>query len=65
MRKCLRCGSEMVEGCDIKVDGAAYGIKIANGTGVFANRIDKPKVAICPACGEVSLYIENISSLQK
>ena len=29
-----------------KLKGAAYGIKIAKGTGIFANRIEKPKAAI-------------------
>jgi hypothetical protein len=55
----------MVEGFDIKVEGAGYGIKIATGTGIFASRIEKPKVAICPKCGEISLYIENIDEISK
>ena len=50
----------MVEGFDIKVEGGAYGIKISDGTGIFAKRIEKPKVAICPNV-EISLYIENIN----
>ena len=28
MRKCLRCNAQMIENLDIKVEGAAYGIKI-------------------------------------
>jgi hypothetical protein len=60
MRTCCRCNIKMVEGFDIKVEGGGYGIKISDGTGIFAKRIEKPKVAICPECGEVSLYIENI-----
>ena len=28
MRTCKQCDSEMVNGFDIKVDGASYGIKI-------------------------------------
>jgi hypothetical protein len=55
----------MVEGFDVKVDSAGYGITIAAGTGIFANRIEKPKVAICPKCGEISLYIENIDKIPK
>jgi hypothetical protein len=55
----------MVEGFDIKVEGAGYGIKISDGTGIFAKRIEKPKVAICPECGEISLYIENINDISK
>jgi hypothetical protein len=55
----------MVEGFDVKVEGAGYGIKIASGTGIFASRIEKPKVAICPKCGEISLYIENVDEILK
>lgn len=55
----------MVEGFDVKVEGAGYGIRIATGTGIFASRIEKPKVAICPKCGEISLYIENIDQISK
>ena len=27
-------------------------------------RIGKPKVAICPKCGEVSIYIEDVDKLK-
>lgn len=63
MRICRQCQAEMTEGFDIKVEGAGYGIKIAEGTGIFAKRIEKPKVAICPKCGEISLYIENMDEI--
>ncbi|MBB6216455.1 hypothetical protein HNQ80_002557 [Anaerosolibacter carboniphilus] len=65
MRICRQCQCEMVEGFDVKVEGAGYGIKIAEGIGIFANRIEKPKVAICPECGEISLYIENTDKISK
>lgn len=65
MRKCLRCQAEMVENCDIKIEGAAYGLTLAESTKVFAERLGKPKVAICPSCGEVSLYIEDLAKLSK
>jgi hypothetical protein len=55
----------MVEGFDVKVEGAGYGIKISKGTGIFASRIEKPKVAICPKCGEISMYIENIDKISE
>jgi hypothetical protein len=55
----------MIEGFDIKIEGGGCGIKVSDGTGVFAKRIEKPKVAICPECGEVSLYIENITDISK
>lgn len=56
MRTCKQCDSEMVNGFDIKVDGTSYGIKITKNSTIFSERIEKPKVAICPKCGEVSLY---------
>ena len=65
MRICSRCQCEMVEGFDIKVEGAGYGIIIASDTGVFADRLGKPKVSICPQCGEISLYIENLDKISK
>ena len=56
----------MVESCDIKVEGGGYGLAVAKGTNrVFAGRIGKPKVAICPQCGEISMYIENPEQLNK
>ena len=30
---------------------------------LFGGRIGKPKVAICPKCGEVSIYVEDIEKL--
>ena len=36
MRTCKQCDSEMVNGFDIKVDGASYGIKITKNSAIFA-----------------------------
>ena len=63
MRTCKQCDSEMVNGFDIKVDGASYGIKITKNSTIFSERIEKPKVAICPKCCEVSLYIEKLDKI--
>ena len=54
----------MLEGFDVKVEQAGYGIKISKGTGIFAKRLEKPKVAICPQCGEISLYLENLEKIR-
>lgn len=65
MRKCIRCQTDMIEHCSIKVEGAGYGIVMATDDHrLFTNRIGKPKVAICPNCGEVSIYLENIDKLK-
>lgn len=63
MRECFRCGKEMNINFYIKVDAQGYGIKITE-KGVFGKTIQKPKVAICPYCGEISLYIEDISKVK-
>lgn len=64
MRQCLRCGTEMKENCAIKVEGAGYGIVMSSDENkLFGGRIGKPKVAICPKCGEVSIYIEEVEKL--
>ncbi|HSP47526.1 MAG TPA: nucleic acid-binding protein [Clostridiaceae bacterium] len=63
MRICPQCKSAMTEGFDIKSEGGYYGIKISRGTGVFAKRFEKPKVAICPRCGEISMYLEKLDQI--
>ena len=30
---------------------------------LFGGRIGKPKVEICPKCGEVSIYVEDVEKL--
>ena len=54
----------MLEGFDIKVAGAAYGITLASSDRIFAERLGAPKVAVCPACGEISFYVENPAALR-
>ena len=61
MRNCLRCGAAMKEGCAVKVAGAGYGIVLSSDAKkVFGGRMGEPKVAVCPSCGEVSLYLEQV-----
>lgn len=52
MRNCIRCGAEMKE--DFRIT-SGYGIVIRPAKGRAAV---KPKVAVCPKCGEVSVYVE-------
>ena len=64
MRKCIRCGAEMNEKCNIKVQGTGYGIVLSSDEAkLFGGRMGNPKVAICPSCGEVSIYLEDIDRL--
>lgn len=66
MRKCVRCGSEMKENCGIKVKGGAYGLVLTDDERKWwGGRMGAPKVAICPQCGEVSIYLEDLSKLDQ
>jgi len=65
MRKCIRCGVEMVEGCGIRQSDNACGIVIMESDRLFARTIGKAKAAVCPECGEVSIYLENTEKLKK
>lgn len=60
----MRCGVEMIEDLDIKVDMQGYGISITK-SGIFSSTIDKPRVAVCPKCGEISMYLKDIEKLKK
>lgn len=65
MRKCLRCGAGMQEGCTVKVEGAGYGIVLSTEEDkIFSGRIGKPKVAVCPGCGEVAVYLDDVDKLK-
>lgn len=54
----------MREGCAVKVEGAGYGVVLSTRENkLFSGRIGTPKVAICPQCGEVSVYVEDVGRL--
>lgn len=60
MKTCKQCQLQMEEGYVIKVD--TYGIpKIERGIG----KPDSIKVAVCPKCGDISLYIEKLTKQQR
>ena len=67
MRDCIRCGSEMMEDLDIKVDMQGYGIRITK-LGIFSDStIEKRKAAVCPhnVVKFLYIYIENVETLIK
>ncbi|EHL18001.1 hypothetical protein HMPREF9630_01257 [Peptoanaerobacter stomatis] len=68
MRKCIRCDMEMVEDCELVIwgFGSEYiQIKSNKKKRAFSGDLATPKVAVCPNCGEVSIYIENTSKLKE
>lgn len=64
MRNCLRCEKEMVEDLDIKVEGGAYGLKVAE-QGMLNGNLGKVKCAVCPECGYMEPYIEDPSKIRR
>ena len=62
MRKCVRCGAEMEEGFTFTGSGGnVIRRKGLGGKAVY------PKAAVCPKCGEVSVYAdeEQLEKLKK
>ncbi len=65
MRTCIRCQTNMIENCGIKAKGA-YGIEIWTPVSKWwGGGIEEVKEAVCPNCGEVSIYIEDVSKLKE
>ena len=63
-RKCLRCGAE-TRICGIKPDAASYGLMITVDPGPAYGKHAHPLAAVCPVCGEVSVFIEDPETLFK
>ncbi len=64
MRVCIRCGCVMRSGCGLRIKGTAWEVALTNDdTKLFGGRIE-PKVAICPNCGEVSIYVDDIEKVR-
>jgi len=61
MRKCLRCNEEMVENLAVKAGGYSA---ILTQRGILKDSLGKVKCAVCPKCGYIENYIEDISKLE-
>ena len=54
----------MIENLEIMVTGGGYGIDIRE-KGIFKGALDRIKCAVCPECGYVETYIENLTKIKK
>ena len=63
MRKCLRCDIEMKEDYDVKVEGAAYGLKITK-SGIFKDNLGKVHAAVCSNGGYLEFYSEETDKIK-
>ncbi|MCD8365562.1 MAG: nucleic acid-binding protein [Clostridiales bacterium] len=61
MRECMRCGAQMVDGGCLMNDADVRETTVSvNRKKPLRSSIGNPTVAVCPHCGEVSLYIPDI-----
>ncbi len=63
MRKCLRCGAEMVENLEVRTNDA-LGISVGE-KGLFKGALSRLVAAACPECGYVETYIADTEKLKK
>ena len=64
MRKCVKCGKVMVSDLRLKVNGGGYGIVVRVDEKQKATIIDDVKVAVCPECGYIEMYLEDLTNLK-
>ena len=64
MRKCIRCETEMVEDLSVMVTNGGYGIDVRE-KGMFKGSLGKIKCAVCPQCGYVETYMDDLERIQK
>ncbi|MGL5415904.1 MAG: hypothetical protein ACRDAU_09620 [Clostridium sp.] len=65
MRKCLRCNEEMIEDYMLKTENmtAMASVVLAKGSGIFSDSKGKVKAAVCPNCGEVSIFFDKLDKI--
>lgn len=56
----------MKENCSVKIEGEGfYYMEISSDDKkIFGNKIGNPKAAVCPNCGEISFYIEDVNKVK-
>lgn len=66
MRKCLRCDEEMIEDYMLKTENftAQASVQLAKGSGLFSDTKGKIKAAVCPTCGEISIFFERLDKIK-
>ena len=65
MRTCSRCKTEMIEDLGISIQSSRYRVNLVDDERklFFQKKLGRIKAAVCPKCGEVSLYVEDVDSL--
>ena len=66
MRKCLRCDEVMIEGYMLKTENltAQASVVLGKGTGILSDTKGKIKSAVCPKCGEISIFFDKLDKIK-
>ncbi len=68
MRSCIRCGTQMIEDCGLYQEGDWRRVMLEKGkSGLFqiSRNIGPVMASVCPSCGEISIYIEDVNELKE
>ncbi|NBK97480.1 MAG: hypothetical protein EOM50_05600 [Erysipelotrichia bacterium] len=68
MRKCLRCKEEMIENYRLEVSNwSAIGTLVLakGGNLLLSDTIGKVNAAVCPKCGEIPIYLDDLDKINK
>ena len=63
MRQCIRCKAEMVENLILRNGGDAGNVIVTTNR-FFGKTMGKALAAVCPECGEISIYLEDTDKLK-
>ena len=65
MRKCLRCDEIMIEDYMLKTENltSISSVVLGKGNGVFSDNKGKIKAAVCPKCGEISIFFDKLEKI--
>lgn len=58
-RTCTRCGTMMKSGYELGIKGSGMTVKLKEEDVLIGKGISRLKAAVCPECGEVSIYLED------
>ena len=68
MRKCYRCGSEVLEEYGLKISSLMAWVALVllfKGQEIMTKEFGKVKATVCPKSGEISLYTDNYKILEE
>lgn len=60
MKQCLRCKADLSDDYILRAENNASGLRLTKKGGLTGVTIAKINVLVCPACGEVSLYVDKL-----